>query len=55
MVQIAAMVIKRNSRLTSILEWRSTFKLLTKRYTSLYFVMCIDGSDNELMAFEIMH
>ncbi len=49
------MVIKRNPKLAGILEWRSTYKLLTKRYTSLYFVMCIDGSDNELMAFEIMH
>ena len=48
------MVIGRSSKLTHFLEWRE-YKLVFKRYASLYFVACIEKEDNELIVLDIIH
>lgn len=48
------MIIGRSSRLTHFLEWRE-YKIVFKRYASLYFAACIDKSDNELIVLDIIH
>ena len=40
------MIIGRSSRLTHFLEWRE-YKIVFKRYASLYFAACIEKDDNE--------
>merc|ERR1712032_928047 len=37
-----------------IIEW-SNYKLVYRRYASLYFICCIDVNDNELAALETLH
>eukprot|EP00669_Euglena_mutabilis_P001506 TRINITY_DN11931_c0_g1_i2.p1 TRINITY_DN11931_c0_g1~~TRINITY_DN11931_c0_g1_i2.p1 ORF type:complete len:125 (-),score=8.58 TRINITY_DN11931_c0_g1_i2:275-622(-) len=51
---VSSMVIGRPSKLCNFLEWKE-FKLVWKRYASLYFVLCIEKTDNELMHLEIIH
>ena len=48
------MVIGRSSKLTHFLEWRD-YKIVFKRYASLYFVACIEKEDNELIVLDIIH
>jgi AP-1 complex subunit sigma 1/2 len=52
--EISHMVIGRPSKLCNFLEWRD-HRIVYKRYASLYFIMCIDKTDNELIAMEIVH
>ncbi|CDW71971.1 sigma adaptin [Stylonychia lemnae] len=48
------MVIGRSSRLTHFLEWRD-YKIVFKRYASLYFVAGIEKEDNELIVLDVIH
>lgn len=48
------MVIGRPSKLCNFLDWRD-HKIVYKRYASLYFMICIDKTDNELVAMEVVH
>ena len=48
------MVIGRSSKLTHFLEWRD-YKIVFKRYASLYFVACIEKEDNELIVLDVIH
>ena len=48
------MVIGRSSRLTNFFDYMD-FKLVFKRYASLYFVTGVEKDDNELMVLEVMH
>ena len=48
------MVIGRSSRLTHFLDWKQ-YKLVFKRYASLYFVAGIEKEDNELIVLDIIH
>ena len=48
------MVIGRSSRLTHFLEWRE-YKIVFRRYASLYFACCIEKDDNELIVLDIIH
>ena len=48
------MVIGRSSRLTHFLEWRD-YKIVFKRYASLYFVAGVEKDDNELIVLDIIH
>jgi AP-1 complex subunit sigma 1/2 len=48
------MVIGRSSRLTNFFDYMD-FKLVFKRYASLYFVTGVEKEDNELMTLEVMH
>ena len=52
--EISTMVIGRSSKLTHFLEWRD-YKIVFKRYASLYFVACIEKEDNELIVLDIIH
>ena len=52
--EISTMVIGRSSKLSSFIEWRD-YKIVAKRYASLYFVACIEKEDNELIVLDIIH
>lgn len=53
--EVLANVLPRAPRLSNFVEWRSGTKLVYRRYASLYFCLCIDDSDNELIALEAIH
>lgn len=38
----------------NFIEWRDK-KIIYKRYASLYFVVCVDKDDNELVTLELIH
>ena len=48
------MIIGRSSKLTHFLEWRE-YKLVFKRYASLYFAACVERDDNELIVLDMIH
>ncbi|KAA6420860.1 MAG: Clathrin assembly small subunit AP19 [Trebouxia sp. A1-2] len=48
------MVLSRALKLCNFLDWKD-IKVVYKRYASLYFVMGIDSSDNELITLELVH
>ena len=52
--EVSNMVIGRPSKLCNFLDWRD-HKIVYKRYASLYFMICIDRTDNELVAMEVVH
>ncbi|KAJ9459141.1 AP-1 complex subunit sigma-2 [Diplonema papillatum] len=52
--EISNMVIGRMGKLCNFLEWRD-YKIVWRRYASLYFVAGIDKTDNELISLEIVH
>uniref|UniRef100_A0A803NHR1 AP complex mu/sigma subunit domain-containing protein n=1 Tax=Cannabis sativa TaxID=3483 RepID=A0A803NHR1_CANSA len=47
-------ILTRGPKLCNFVEWRG-YKVVYKRYASLYFCMCIDQDDNELEVLEIIH
>lgn len=48
------MVTTRGKAKCNFIEWRQ-YTLVYKRYASLYFVICIDKDDNEILAMELIH
>ena len=54
MKDCSGLVIGRSSRLTNFLEYQD-FKLVFKRYASLYFVTGVTKDENELNILEVMH
>jgi len=52
--EIVTTVLSRKTKMCNILEWQDR-KIVYKRYASLYFAMCIDNDDNELLTLEIIH
>jgi len=52
--EVSNMVLNRPPKLCNFLEWKEQ-KVIYKRYASLYFVICIDPTDNELIALETIH
>jgi len=52
--EVGNMVLNRPQKLCNFLEWK-TFKIIYKRYASLFFVLCVDSTDNELLSLEIIH
>ena len=36
------------------MEWRE-YKIVYKRYASLFFITCVDKTDNELITLEVIH
>jgi len=52
---VTQMSISRPSKLCNFLEWRDRYKIVYKRYASLYFICCIDATDNELLTLEAIH
>eukprot|EP00755_Sulcionema_specki_P029858 Sspe_Gene.93074::Locus_65781_Transcript_1_1_Confidence_1.000_Length_1158::g.93074::m.93074/K12394/AP1S1_2; AP-1 complex subunit sigma 1/2 len=51
---VSSLVIGRAAKLCNFIEWRD-YKIVCRRYASLYFVSCIDKTDNELIQLEIVH
>jgi AP-1 complex subunit sigma 1/2 len=54
MKELQNLILNRPPRLCNFLEWKS-YKLVYRRYASLYFIACIDPNDNELIMLEIIH
>ncbi|KAL2506081.1 Tetratricopeptide repeat protein SKI3 [Abeliophyllum distichum] len=52
--ELSGMILTRGPKLCNFVEWRG-YKVVYKRYASLYFCMCIDQEDNELEVLEIIH
>eukprot|EP01060_Flectonema_neradi_P026484 TRINITY_DN3547_c1_g1_i2.p1 TRINITY_DN3547_c1_g1~~TRINITY_DN3547_c1_g1_i2.p1 ORF type:complete len:166 (+),score=14.34 TRINITY_DN3547_c1_g1_i2:103-600(+) len=44
----------RSTKSCNFLEWKDK-KIVWKRYAALYFVVCVDKTDNELISLEIVH
>ena len=54
MRDVAITVIGRSSRLCNFMEW-GEYKIIYKRYASLYFITLCDKDENELKILEITH
>eukprot|EP00004_Rigifila_ramosa_P005172 TRINITY_DN15643_c0_g1_i1.p1 TRINITY_DN15643_c0_g1~~TRINITY_DN15643_c0_g1_i1.p1 ORF type:complete len:167 (-),score=47.84 TRINITY_DN15643_c0_g1_i1:40-498(-) len=52
--EITTAVLARPQKLCNFLEWRGQ-KVIYKRYASLYFAVCVDNDDNELIMLETIH
>ncbi|KAL2248702.1 UNVERIFIED_CONTAM: AP-1 complex subunit sigma-2 [Sesamum indicum] len=52
--ELSGMILTRGPKLCNFVEWRG-YKVVYKRYASLYFCMCINQDDNELEILEIIH
>ena len=52
--EVTNLVLARPGKLCNFLEWRE-YKLIYKRYASLFFITCVDKTDNELITLEIIH
>ncbi|CAN7108412.1 AP-1 complex subunit sigma-1 isoform X1 [Brassica rapa] len=52
--ELSGVILNRGPKLCNFVEWRG-YKVVYKRYASLYFCMCIDAEDNELEVLEIIH
>lgn len=51
--EISVMVIGRSLRLSNVIEW-GQYKIIYKRYASLYFICLTDKEDNELITLELI-
>jgi len=51
---IRHLILNRPPKLCNFMEWRD-YRLVYKRYASLYFCLCVDTHDNELIALEMVH
>mmetsp|Transcript_41279 Transcript_41279/g.66949 ORF Transcript_41279/g.66949 Transcript_41279/m.66949 type:complete len:152 (+) Transcript_41279:61-516(+) len=52
--EVSNAVLSRAPKLCNFLEWKE-FKIVYKRYASLFFVACVEKDDNELITLEIIH
>uniref|UniRef100_A0ACD5TAK3 Uncharacterized protein n=1 Tax=Avena sativa TaxID=4498 RepID=A0ACD5TAK3_AVESA len=52
--ELSGLILTRAPKLCNFVEWRG-YKVVYRRYASLYFCMCIDADDNELEVLEIIH
>ncbi len=52
--EINHIVLTRNKKACNFLEWND-YKIVYKRYASLYFVTIVDKDDNELLILELIH
>ncbi|CAL5348963.1 unnamed protein product [Camellia sinensis] len=52
--ELSGLILTRGPKLCNFVEWRG-FKVVYKRYASLYFCMCINQDNNELEILEIIH
>ncbi|KAE9446419.1 hypothetical protein C3L33_21684, partial [Rhododendron williamsianum] len=52
--ELSGLILPRGPKLCHFVEWRG-FKVVYRRYASLYFCMCINQDDNELEVLEIIH
>ncbi|EUD72792.1 hypothetical protein YYG_01792 [Plasmodium vinckei petteri] len=52
--ETSQITLNRTPKLCNFVEWKE-YKLVFKRYASLFFILCIDKGDNELITLEIIH
>ncbi|KAJ3384546.1 AP-1 complex subunit sigma-2 [Lobulomyces angularis] len=52
--EAVSLILQRKNSMCNILEYKEK-KLIYKRYASLYFCLCVDEIDNELIGLEIIH
>ncbi|CAL9135716.1 unnamed protein product [Musa textilis] len=52
--ELSGLILSRGPKLCNFVEWKG-YKVVYRRYASLYFCMCIDPDDNELEILEIIH
>ncbi|KAK3009675.1 hypothetical protein RJ639_013664, partial [Escallonia herrerae] len=52
--ELSGLILTRGPKLCNFVEWRG-FKVVYKRYASLYFCMCVNQDDNELEILEVIH
>merc|ERR1719436_2066706 len=52
--EVGRLILSRPPKVCNFLEWRDC-KLCYKRYASLFFIACIDNTDNELATLEQIH
>jgi len=52
--EVTNLILNRSPKLSNFIEFKE-YKLVARRYASLYFVTCIEKSDNELLTLEIVH
>ena len=54
MKEVSIAVVSRSSKLSNFYEWQE-YKIIYKRYASLYFIVMCDKLDNELIGLEVIH
>lgn len=54
MRELTTLVLARRAKMCNVIEY-SDMKIIYRRYASLFFVVGIEGDDNELLALEIIH
>lgn len=52
--EVSIAVVGRSSKVSNFYEWQH-YKVIYKRYASLYFIVLCDKDDNELIGLEIIH
>jgi len=52
--EITTLIVSRAPKLCNVVEWKK-YKLIYRRYASLYFVFGVSKSSNELMVMEQIH
>ncbi|GJN22906.1 hypothetical protein PR202_gb10514 [Eleusine coracana subsp. coracana] len=52
--EVSALVLDRGPKMCNFVDWQG-YRVVYKRYASLYFCMCIDPTDNELETLQIIH
>ena len=52
--EVHRLVTSRPLAMSNFLEW-TNYRIIYNAYASLYFVACVDVSDNELAALELIH
>jgi len=52
--ELTATVLSRQPKMCNFIEWQDK-KVIYKRYASLYFIACVDNTDNELLVLEQIH
>uniref|UniRef100_A0A0D9ZEU4 Adaptor AP-1 19 kDa protein n=1 Tax=Oryza glumipatula TaxID=40148 RepID=A0A0D9ZEU4_9ORYZ len=53
-IQVSTLVLTRGPKMCNFVDWHG-YRVVYKRYASLYFCMCIDAADNELETLQIIH
>mmetsp|Transcript_23233 Transcript_23233/g.71786 ORF Transcript_23233/g.71786 Transcript_23233/m.71786 type:complete len:159 (-) Transcript_23233:43-519(-) len=53
--EVTGTVLARAPKMCNFVEWRSDKKIVYKRYASLFFIVCVDATDNELITLEMIH
>ncbi|EAA17213.1 clathrin assembly protein AP19, small subunit [Plasmodium yoelii yoelii] len=53
--ETSQITLNRTPKLCNFVEWKEYKLVFKSRYASLFFILCIDKSDNELITLEIIH